>query len=235
MMQLIKFVNDSGVVGWVIIAVGLGSLALMVERFYSLYFKYALNSNQFATKVQSLVSQNKYEEALVLCHDLKEKPLAQAYKTILEKSDQSEDSIFQAQDIALSETIPLVTKGLHHLSMAANVATLLGLLGTIHGLILSFAAVAQADPAQKQTLLANGVSVSMYTTALGLVVAIPLMIAYSFLVSKQNEIIEKIQEKTGKLTEQLTSFENAFHNSGTTSKSPSHKAPPPPSADKKAS
>lgn len=104
----------------------------------------------------------------------------------------------------MSEVVPLYTKRLHYLSMLANVATLLGLLGTIHGLILSFQAVAQADPATKQALLANGISVSMYTTALGLAVAIPAMVAYSFLVSRQNELIEQLTEKCSKLTELLT-------------------------------
>jgi len=89
--------------------------------------------------------------------------------------------------------------------MLANVATLLGLLGTIHGLILSFQAVAQADPAQKQALLAQGISVSMYTTALGLAVAIPAMVFFSFLTSRQNQLIEQISEKCTKLTELLTS------------------------------
>lgn len=208
-MNLIQFINDAGAVGWVIVAVGVASLGLSIERAYTLYLKYGMNFDEFASRIQSMISQKRYEEALVLCQELKQKPLAKAFKTILEKSDQNEDTIFQAHDIALAETVPLVTKRLHHISMSANVATLLGLLGTIHGLILSFAAVAQADPAQKQALLANGISVSMYTTALGLIVAIPLMIAYSFLVSRQNDIVGKIQEKTGKLTEQLTSFDLA--------------------------
>ena len=105
----------------------------------------------------------------------------------------------------MSENVPLYTKRLHYLSMLANVATLLGLLGTIHGLILSFQAVASADPAQKQALLAQGISVSMYTTALGLAVAIPAMVFFSFLTSRQNSLIEDMTEKCSKLTELLTS------------------------------
>ncbi|MEI7973650.1 MAG: MotA/TolQ/ExbB proton channel family protein, partial [Bdellovibrio sp.] len=131
-------------------------------------------------------------------------PLADAFKTILEKSDRDDDAIFQAHDISMSENVPRLTKRLHYLSMLANVATLMGLLGTIHGLILSFAAVAQADPTQKQAMLANGISVSMYTTALGLLVAIPAMVFYSFLVSRQNQLVETLTEKCGKLTELLT-------------------------------
>ncbi len=204
-MAFLKFMNDSGFVGWVILLVGVGSLMLVAERANVLYRKYGMNVDEFMSKIQNLVLAKKHDEALLLCAQLDKKPLANAFKTILEKADRDDDTIFQAHDIALSENIPLFTKRLHYLSMLANVATLLGLLGTIHGLILSFQAVAMADPAQKQALLANGISVSMYTTALGLAVAIPAMVFFSFLTSRQNQLVEEMSEKTSKLAELLTS------------------------------
>jgi biopolymer transport protein ExbB len=205
MTDFIKFMNDSGVVGWLILCLGMACFALIFERAYALFFQLSLRGDDLFQKVQGLVSAKKTEEALTVCHDLKSKPLASALKTILEKADRDDDAIFQAQDIALSENIPVLTQRTHYLSMLSNVATLMGLLGTIHGLILSFAAVANADPSQKQALLANGISVSMYTTALGLVVAIPAMIFYSFLISRQNHLVDEMTEKCGKLTELLTS------------------------------
>lgn len=223
-MSVIQFINDAGIVGWVIVSVGLAAFVLTVERLYTFYFKYGMNFEEFSKRISTLVGQKRFDEALTLCSEWRDKPLPKAFHTILQKSDQSEDTIFQAQDIALAETVPLVTKRLHHIPMTANVATLLGLLGTMHGLILAFAAVAQADPGQKQVLLANGISVAMYTTALGLIVSIPLMVAYSFLVSRQNELIGQLHEKTGKLTEQLTSYD---FSTVTTMNGASHKAPPP--------
>jgi biopolymer transport protein ExbB/TolQ len=205
MMAFFKFMNDSGFVGWCILLVGVGSLVLVAERAKALYFDYGMNVDEFMGKVQNLILAKKTDEALLVCAQLDKKPLAASFKTILEKSDRDDDTIFQAHDIAMSENIPLYTKRLHYLSMLANVATLMGLLGTIHGLILSFQAVASADPAQKQALLAQGISVSMYTTALGLAVAIPAMVFFSFLTSRQNSLIEQMQEKCGKLTELLTS------------------------------
>jgi biopolymer transport protein ExbB len=205
MMAFIKFMNESGVVGWTILLTGVGSLILVAERAKMLYKEYGMNSDEFMGKIQNLVLAKKLDEALLLCAQLEKKPLAASFKTILEKADRDDDSIFQAHDIAMSENIPLYTKRLHYLSMLANVATLLGLLGTIHGLILSFQAVASADPAQKQALLAQGISVSMYTTALGLAVAIPAMVFFSFLTSRQNSLIEDMTEKCSKLTELLTS------------------------------
>lgn len=204
-MAFLRFMNESGVVGWCILLVGITSLVLVAERARTLYFNYGMNVDEFMAKIQNLILAKKTDEALVACAQLESKPLAAAFKTIIEKSDRDDDTIFQAHDIALSENIPLYTRRLHYLSMFANVATLMGLLGTIHGLILSFQAVATADPAQKQALLAHGISVSMYTTALGLAVAIPAMVFFSFLTARQNSLIEEMQEKCSKLAELLTS------------------------------
>lgn len=230
MTGFLNFIQQSGVVGWIIMLTGGAVIALVIERTRTLYFKYALNVNDFTSKIQSLVISRKHEEAIVLCAQLENKPLAKALKIILEKSDRDDETIFQAQDIAMTEVVPLYTKRLHYLSMLANVATLLGLLGTIHGLILSFQAVAQADPALKQALLANGIAVSMYTTALGLAVAIPAMVAYSFLVSRQNELLEQLTEKCTKLTEILTN--SHVHNLTKETVYPETKITPPPSNSK---
>ncbi|MBC7419656.1 MAG: MotA/TolQ/ExbB proton channel family protein [Bdellovibrio sp.] len=205
MTGFLSFIQQSGVAGWTIILTGVIGVALVVERARTLYFAYGMNVDEFTNKIQTLVLGKKTEEAIVACAQLEHKPLARAFKLILEKSDRDDETIFQAQDIAMAEAVPLYTKRLHYLSMIANVSTLLGLLGTIHGLILSFQAVSQADPAQKQALLASGIAVSMYATALGLAVAIPAMVAFSFLTSRQNELLEQLTEKCSKLTEVLTS------------------------------
>lgn len=204
LQQIVNFIVDAGVVGWTIIATGLFAIAITAERIKALFFDFHLNTDQFNKRIQHFVSQQRFEEALLLCEGLAKKPLARAFKTILLKADREEEAIHQATDIALSENMPQFSKRIHYLSMLANVATLLGLLGTIHGLILSFQAVATADASQKQALLAHGISVSMYTTALGLAVAIPVMIVYSFLVSRQNQLGEELYEQVQKLEETLT-------------------------------
>ncbi len=198
------FIKDSGVVGWVILLTGFLGLGVIAERMKVLFIDYGMNVEEFSKQIRNYVLNKKSEEALILCAQFEKKPLARAFKTILEKSDRDDEALFQAHDIALSENMPLYTKRLHYLSMLANVATLLGLLGTIHGLILSFQAVAQADPAAKQAMLASGIAVSMYTTALGLAVAIPAMVFFSFLTSRQNHLMEMTAEQCSKLTELIS-------------------------------
>jgi biopolymer transport protein ExbB len=238
-MGFLNFIVDAGFVGWTIIATGIAGLALCFERAKTLYSTYGMDVEGFTNKIQTLILSKKIDEAIVTCAQLESKPLARAYKLILEKADRDDETIFQAQDIAMAETVPFYTKRLHYLSMLANVATLLGLLGTIHGLILSFQAVAQADPATKQAMLANGIAVSMYTTALGLAVAIPAMVAFSFLTSRQNELLEQLTEKCSKLTETLTSShipglgkDHVFPDSMAPMKTGAHT---PPTANNKAS
>lgn len=201
---IMDVLGHAGPMGFIIVATGIGSFALVAERIRQLFFVFAMDSEGFMNKIQNLVLSKKIDEAIVLCNQLDSKPMAKAFKTILEKADRDDETIFQSHDIAMSEAVPMYTKRLHYLSMLANVATQLGLLGTIYGLILAFQAVAQADPATKQQLLSSGISVSLYTTALGLAVAIPVMVSYSFLFSRQNELLEQLQEKCGKLTELLT-------------------------------
>jgi biopolymer transport protein ExbB/TolQ len=201
---VLSFINQAGFMGWILVITGVVSATLVAERARALYLSFGMDADQFMNKIQNLILSKKIDEAIVVCNQMDKKPLAKAFKTILEKADRDDETIFQSHDIAMSEAVPMYTRRLHYLSMLANVATQLGLLGTIHGLILSFQAVAQADPATKQQLLANGISVSLYTTALGLAVAIPVMVFYSFLFSRQNELLEQLQEKCGKLTELLT-------------------------------
>jgi len=88
--------------------------------------------------------------------------------------------------------------------MIANVATLVGLLGTIQGLIIAFSSLATADPANKAELLANGISTAMNTTAFGLIVAVPCIIAYTVLSNKENDIIQEYERTINEILHIMT-------------------------------
>jgi biopolymer transport protein ExbB len=89
--------------------------------------------------------------------------------------------------------LPNIERRTPYLATFANIATLLGLLGTIIGLIAAFTAVANADPAEKATLLSQSISIAMNTTAFGLMAAIPLLLIHSILQSKTSAIIESLE------------------------------------------
>lgn len=94
---------------------------------------------------------------------------------------------------SLMEIMPRLETRTGYVATFANIATLLGLLGTIIGLITAFSAVASADPAQKAELLSASISVAMNTTALGLLVAIPLLLAHAFITSMTNKVVDSLE------------------------------------------
>jgi len=104
-----------------------------------------------------------------------------------------QDEVEMALDEALMESLPRLEKRTHYLSTLANVATLLGLLGTIIGLIHAFTAVASADPAEKANMLSAAVGEAMNCTAFGLVTAIPLLVLFSLLQSKTGQAVESLE------------------------------------------
>jgi len=191
---------------WIMLFLLMGAVSIIVERVQALYFTYGLKSSDgFMNQVKSLVLADQIEQAISYSAGNQKALLPQVVRSILEKADRDDDGIRNAMEISTMEAVPRLTKRLGHLAMVANVATLVGLLGTITGLIKSFQAVSFADPAQKQTLLAQGISISMNTTALGLFVAIPVMIFYSFLTSRQTKLLEEIEENASKLVDWLVS------------------------------
>ena len=98
-----------------------------------------------------------------------------------------------AMEESMMEIIPQLEKRTPYVALLSNIATLLGLLGTIMGLIQAFTAVADANPAEKADLLSASISVAMNTTAFGLMVAIPLLLAHAVMQSKTNEIVDSLE------------------------------------------
>ena len=103
------------------------------------------------------------------------------------------DDIEKALRANLMEALPQLEKRTHYLATFANLATLLGLLGTVNGLIHAFTAVATANPAEKANLLAASISEAMNCTAFGLMVAVPLLFTHSFLQSKTSQLIASLE------------------------------------------
>jgi biopolymer transport protein ExbB len=199
----LNFLNNYKIIDGCIVAVGFFGIYLLMDRYRALFFEFSLPAKPFMAQVMSLIEQDKIEEAITFCTANEKKPLAYVTKKILERSDRDDESVGDALEIAASEVAPRLMKSLGHLAMVANVVTLIGLLGTVVGLITAFRAVSFADVAQKQTLLAEGISIAMTATMLGLMFAIPTMIAYSFLHAKQGQLFNEIDQCSRKVMEAL--------------------------------
>jgi biopolymer transport protein ExbB/TolQ len=192
MFDFIK--NNLGHVAPILIA-GAVALAIMVERSRALFQVYPIKDAQgFFDKLTDLVLAGKVAEAVALCDRMPTKPVAHVAKQALLRAHQPETLIENGLQLATHEATATIQKRTSFLATIANVATLLGLLGTIAGLIASFEAVGHADPQQKSALLAAGISTAMNATMMGLGVAIPCMVAFSFLINRTNRLVGDIDQ-----------------------------------------
>ena len=168
-------------------------LALMVERIYYLYFKASIEKDAFIQAMRKYILAGNVGKALALCSQTPT-PLSNIIKSGLVKVNKSDPEVQAAMDESSLREVPKIEKRTPYLAMLANVAMLLGLLGTIVGLIRCFAAVATGDPSEKATLLAKGISEVMNCTAFGLGTAIMGLVAFAVLQGKTQKLTDDINE-----------------------------------------
>jgi biopolymer transport protein ExbB len=175
-------------------------LTIVIERFYFQTTRYRVNSDEFFAQIKKLVSSGQIERALKLC-EAGNFPILQLVRAGLRKAKEGPDEIDAALSEKLSELKPEAEKRVGALWSLANIATLIGLLGTVFGLITTFAAIASPglSQADKQAMLAKGIAEAMYNTALGLGIAVFCMITHIILHTRAKAIqhdLESVMEKT---------------------------------------
>ncbi len=180
------------------------SIAFTIERFVRLFLQYSVDGASFMFEVQKYILANDLDGAIRLCNGASNAAVPKVIKSGLQRASRDESQIQNAVDAASLEMIPKLERRLPYLALIANIATLLGLLGTISGLIKSFAAVAMADPAQRQAILSEGIAEAMNATAFGLITAIFTMVSHSILSTKATRILEEIDEFGVKLLDLLS-------------------------------
>jgi biopolymer transport protein ExbB len=193
--------------GWWMIPIAVAmalSVAFSLERLVRLFFQYNADGPSFMFEIQKYILANDLDGAIRLCNGAGKAALPKVIKSGLQRASRDETQIQNAIDAASLEMIPRLERRLSYLALIANIATLLGLLGTISGLIKSFGAVALADPAQRQAILSNGISEAMNATAFGLITAIFTMVMHSILSNRANKILEEIDEFGVKLLDLLS-------------------------------
>jgi biopolymer transport protein ExbB/TolQ len=174
------------------LVLGIG-VAIAFERYFYLANQTRINRRDFE-KILPLLKQRNQREL----SNLVQKSRSAMSRIIADglnrrTSSRRRDDIEYAMEEGLLEVLPNIERRTPYLATFANIATLLGLLGTIIGLIAAFTAVANADPAEKASLLSESISIAMNTTAFGLMAAIPLLLVHSVLQSKTSAIVESLE------------------------------------------
>ena len=178
-----------------VFAVGVG---IAIERYVTLTL--VTNKNQVMwDKVQPLLAKGEFDEARAVTSK-DQSTISQVLNMglSLQGAVRRREDIEIAMEESMMEIVPRLEKRTSYVALGASIATLLGLLGTIMGLIQAFTAVANANPAEKADLLSASISVAMNTTAFGLIVAIPLLIVHAVLTNKTGDIVDSLEMATVK-------------------------------------
>ena len=205
---IITFFQTGGLFMYPIALVLIIGLVITLERWVFLTAARISNVNA-SKKILPLLQHRKYEqlEKYTRSSSAPVSKIIAAGLSRMNKSESKDDVIYAMQETVM-ETVPRLEKRTAYLSTLANVATLLGLLGTIIGLIAAFTAVADADPAQKASLLSASISVAMNTTAFGLISAIPLLLFHALLQTKTSQIVDSLDVVCVKFINALSARNN---------------------------
>ena len=175
-------------------------VVIILERILFQTRNYRVNSTEFFSQIKKLVLAGNIDRAIKLC-EARDFPVLELVKSGLTNSNKGPDDIDAALSESLAELKPQVEKRIGALWSLANIATLIGLLGTVAGLITTFAAIAEPGLTEetKQRMLSAGISEAMYNTALGLGIAVICMVAHLWLHNRGKTIthdLETTMEKT---------------------------------------
>lgn len=176
-----------GITAVVLVAVG-------IERLVTLFIKLSHNTEEALKDVEQCIVDRRYSEAIQLCNALKTAPNLAVVKAGLTAAESGREALRSSISTTVLGISQKCEKRISFLSLIANVATLLGLLGTIMGLIKTFASIAQVDPTKKAELLGLGISEAMYATAAGLFVGIAAMVIHTVCLSKADDIVASAQD-----------------------------------------
>jgi len=180
-------------------------VTIIVERAAFQLGRYRVNSKEFFAQIKKLVAAGNIDRAIKLC-DASDYPILQLVKAGLTHANKGADEIDAALSEKLSELKPAVEKRIGVLWSLANIATLIGLIGTVSGLIRTFASIAAQglSQADKQRMLSNGIAEAMYNTAFGLGIAVVCMIAHVFLHNRGKNIQHDLDSTSERVFNLLT-------------------------------
>ncbi len=193
---------DGGVLMWPILACSIVALAITIERFWSLR-RASIDTRDFMDTMRTILRQNRFQDAIDVC-DETDGPVARIMKAGLLKHNRSKEDIREAIQDAGHLEIPRLERYMSALATVANIAPLLGLLGTVTGMIKAFAQIQHKEGLVNPADLAGGINSALVTTAAGLSIAIPTLVAYNYFVSRVENMILEMEISSSELVELLT-------------------------------
>ncbi|MCW8983858.1 MAG: MotA/TolQ/ExbB proton channel family protein [Thermoanaerobaculales bacterium] len=204
--SIVAFFQKGGLFMYPILFVFVTGMAIAVERWFQLSRIRSVNRKMWNV-LQPVLVKGEFDKARQMVNKNKS-TIAQMLAMGLARQGavRRRDDIEIAMEESMMEIIPQLEKRTSYVALLSNIATLLGLLGTIMGLIEAFTAVANANPAEKADLLSASISVAMNTTAFGLMSAIPLLLFHAKLTSTTGQIIDSLEMASIKALNTISNF-----------------------------
>lgn len=201
---IVRFFQGGGWMMYPIAVVLVAGVAIALERYVYLTFTSQRNRSLW-NEISPLLAQGNFRQAVQITSK-SSAVIGQilGYGLTRVQSARRRDDIEKAMEESLMDVVPRLEKRTHYIATFANVATLLGLLGTVIGLISAFAAVATVNPAEKANLLSASISVAMNCTAFGLMTAVPLLLIHAVLQTKTTELIDSLEMASVKFLNAIT-------------------------------
>lgn len=200
----IKLFQDGGYLMFVNLGVLVFSLALICERLYMLLFRYRMNSKAFLAEIERSILAGNIEKAKRTCLSLPKPVLPRVIQAALVNVRLGPAAVSSAVDEAMLEVVPLVTRRAGMLWAIANIATLVGLVGTVFGLIQAFGAVGVVSPADKARILTQGISHAMNNTAFGLSIALVCIVFHMIVSNIAKGLVEGLELGSTKVSNLLS-------------------------------
>ena len=202
--SIVRFFSTGGLFMYPILVVFAVGVAIAIERYITLS-RITRENRSAWEQIQPLLGKGDFDKAREVAGK-NESTVSQVLNMglSLQGAVRRREDIEIAMEENLMEIVPRLEKRTPYVALASSIATLLGLLGTIMGLIQAFTAVANANPAEKADLLSASISVAMNTTAFGLMVAIPLLVVHAVLTSKTGDIVDSLEMASVKALSAIT-------------------------------
>ncbi len=192
MWEIFNTLAAGGVMMFVNLGVSIAAVGVVLLRVYALWIRHRVSAPAFADGVVAQVDQGNYAGAIQMAAS-QSHPLAAITKDLLEKADRSDREIERAFETSAARELPKFKRFTAFLPQAGNLATLIGLVGTIHGLIEAFGGAQAEDAAQRQAVLAKGITVAFYNTFFGLSIAVFCAITYLIINGRQGLLLEQME------------------------------------------
>jgi biopolymer transport protein ExbB/TolQ len=179
------------------------SIAIIIDRVIAVFFQMNLNGTRFMSQVEKLVVSDNIDKAVKLCNAAPKAALARVLRAGLTRANRGVLEIGNAIEEETLSVTPMIMRRVASLWSLANIAVLVGLFGTVLGLIRAFNAIGAAAPEQRQSLLTQGISEALYNTAFGLLIAVICIVAHLVISSQVKRIVEEIELHSLKLENML--------------------------------